>query len=92
MKNVIVTISFYYDKKSTAYDIELPCEVPVNELSVHIAETLNGYHSRFALSLTNATLYSPRLKRTLKPDETLDSAGVWNGDYINLEYPKQKER
>ena len=49
-----------------------------------IVETLKGYDPNILLNTASTELFSNRLGRQIRADETLESAGVWNGDYIIL--------
>lgn len=86
MNAVIVTINFKYENGTKGYDVELPCGVPADRLAAHIAQAVNGYSRRYRLPLSGGQLYCPRLKRCLAPEETLERAGIWNGDYIILQF------
>ena len=83
MDKIIVTIRDR-NKRFTSYDLELPTTVLIRQLKKDIVETLNSYKKSLFLSDQNVVLTAPSLRRTLSDNETLDIAGVWNGDYIDF--------
>lgn len=82
MENIIVTATNI--SKSFLYDLELPSTVTVDKLKDDIVEALNGYNPDLFLNIASTALFCNRIGRQLNNDETLESAGVWNGDYITL--------
>ena len=82
MESVIVTAT--NPTKSFLYDLELPTDVAVDRLRRDIAEALNGYNPDLFLRAGATELFCNRIGRRLRRDETLESAGVWNGDYITI--------
>lgn len=85
MKMVIVTLSCTANSVEKSYDLEMPCQVPVKPLITHICQTLNLYTEGAAdLKPQGLGLWCRRLERMLTPDETLEDAGIWNGDHIDL--------
>lgn len=82
MESIIVTVTDL--KKSFLYDLELPVDIPQKKLTEDIVEALNGYDPALGLSADGAGLYCNRTGKRLGPDETLESAGVWNGDYVTI--------
>lgn len=82
---VMVTVLLTAAGKNIGYDMELPTNVPALVLVRHIVETLNEYHHTLQISGQNKVLWSKRLGQIINPDETLEHAGVWNGDYIELQ-------
>ena len=82
MKMVIVTLTCAAEK---SYDMEMPCQVPVKPLITHICQTLNLYtEGAINLQPQSLRLWCRRLERVLSPGETLEDAGIWNGDHIDL--------
>lgn len=82
MGNIIVTIT---DRaRSFTCDLEMPTNVKMEILKGYIAEALNGYKPNLSLNEAGIELYCSRKGQQLKNEETLESAGVWNGDYIVL--------
>ena len=85
MGMVIVTLSFTQNGSEKAYDMEIPCHVPVNILIRHICETLRNYsEGSLRPNAENLRLFCRRLNRMLATNETFEQAGIWNGDYIDL--------
>ncbi len=84
MDKLIVTIRDR-KKRFNMYDIEIPFDVQISVLKKDIVETLNSYKKRLNLSDANVRLGSARLGRTLGDNETPESAGIWNGDYIDFD-------
>lgn len=82
MENIIVTVTNV--SKTFLYDLELPVTVSVGKLRDDIVETLNGYNQSLFLRTACTELFCNRIGRRLNDHETLESAGVWNGDYITL--------
>lgn len=82
MENIIVTVTNI--SKSFLYDLELPVTVTIDKLKDDVVETLNGYNPDLFLQAATTNLFCNRIGRQLSGDETLESAGVWNGDYITL--------
>ena len=86
MQSVIVTLSFKFEGNVRGYDMEIPCSVPASTLVHHIAQTLHGYHSYYRFPQSGGMLYCHRLHRYLAPSETFRDAGIWDGDYVDLQY------
>ena len=85
MKMVIVTLSFVTGGAEKSYDMEMPCQVNAKALTAHICQTLNLYsEGRIQLQPTALQLWCRRLNRALSAYETLDDAGIWNGDHLDL--------
>lgn len=82
MDTVIVTVT---DRTwSFRCDLELPTSQPVSVLKRGIVEALNAYDSNLALPSGGVTLVNLRTRQVLEDHVTLDMAGVWNGDYIQI--------
>lgn len=85
MKMVIVTLSLSTGAEEKSYDMEMPCQVPVRPLIAHICQTLNLYsEGTLDPKPQGLRLWCRRLERMLAPDETLEDAGIWNGDHLDL--------
>lgn len=82
MKTIIVTLT--NEKKSFKYDVELRCDRTVDKLKLDITEVVCGCNPDIYLDASRVSLYSPRLKRALADSESPETAGLWNGDYINI--------
>ena len=74
---VMVTILVKAEGKNIAYDMELPANVPALIL-------VNQYRRALRISGKNKVLWAKRLDRNINPDETLENAGIWDGDYLEL--------
>lgn len=85
MKMVIVTLSCYADGTEKSYDMEMPCQIAARPLTAHICQTLSYYtEGGIQIEPAGKRLHSRRLNRELSPEETLEEAGIWNGDHIDL--------
>ncbi len=82
MENIIVTVTNL--NKAYLYDLEVPTNVSIDKLKNDIVEALNGYKPDLFLQTATTELFCNRFGRQLKSNETLESAGVWNGDYITI--------
>ena len=82
MENIIVTATNI--SRTFLYDLELPTDVTGDKLKADVVEALNGQDNRLMLNADSTVLFCNRIGRQLGNDETLKSAGVWNGDYITL--------
>lgn len=83
MKKIIVTVT---DRtKRFFYDIEAPIGLAVSDLKDDIVEALNGYDPNLFLKAATLSLLCGRTGHVLQDGETLESAGVWNGDYLTLQ-------
>lgn len=82
MENIIVTVTNL--SKSYFYDLEVPTNIIVDKLKDDIVEALNGYNPDFYLKTATTELFCNRIGRQLRSEETLENAGVWNGDYITI--------
>ena len=82
MENIIVTVT--NATKSYFYDLEVPTSITVDKLTDDIVEALNGYNPELFLRTATTSLLCNRIGRQLSADETLETAGVWNGDYITI--------
>lgn len=82
MESIIVTVTNI--AKAYLYDLEVPTNITIDKLKDDIVEALNGYNPDLFLRTATTELFCNRIGRQLKADETLESAGVWNGDYITI--------
>lgn len=82
MENIIVTVTNI--SKAFLYDLEVPTNVTIDRLKDDIVEALNGYNPDLFLRTATTELFCNRMGRQLNADETLETAGVWNGDYITI--------
>ena len=85
MNMIIVTLTFTAGGEAISYDMEMPCQVPARTLIAHICQTVNLYcEGALELQPQGLQLRCRRLERVLAPTETLEDAGVWNGDHLDL--------
>lgn len=85
MKMVIVTLTYRRDGVEKNYDMEMPYNVPARILGSHICQTLENYTGiPVRRADTPVQLYCRRLNRMLNSGETLEQAGIWNGDHMEL--------
>ena len=82
MENIIITVTNL--TKSYFYDLEVPTNITIDKLKDDIVEALNGYNPDLFLKTATPELFCNRLGRQIQPEETLENAGVWNGDYITI--------
>lgn len=82
METIIVTIT---DERGSFFiDVEVPIDLPMGKLKDDIVQTLNGYCPELYLVSLGTEIISKRCKKVLRDEETLEQAGVWNGDYLTL--------
>ena len=82
MENIIVTVT--NQNKNFFYDIEVPIGLSMRNLKDDIVETLNGYNPNLFLDTANVSFICNRTGQVIRDEETMETAGVWNGDYITL--------
>lgn len=82
MNHLIVTVCDNFSGRQ--FDLEVPKDVESEKLLDDILETLRGYAPELQWRIAEVSLWDRRLGRLLKPGETLENAGVWNGDYLYL--------
>jgi hypothetical protein len=83
MDSIIVTITDF--RKSFMCDIEVQNNITIDVLACDIAEALNGYIPNSTINGNAIRLFCSRLNRLLVPNETLETAGVWNGDFLIIQ-------
>lgn len=81
MKKVIVTLTDL--NRTFFYDLEIPVNVPVKKLKKDICETLHNYNNTY-LNSDGIELFCNRMGMGLPGEETFESIGIWNGDYITV--------
>ncbi len=82
MDHIIVTVTNM--QKTFLYDLDVPANLTVDKLKDDIVEALNGADPSLFLRTAATELFCNRLGRQLAAEETLETAGVWNGDFITL--------
>lgn len=82
MDTIIVTVT---DEMGSFFlDMELPMEQSIDSLIFDIISTICSYNNTLQIPEGEIFIFSNRTRKVLKDNETLRSAGVWNGDYITL--------
>jgi len=80
MNKIIVTLK---EKQGFfCYDVELPLNVKVGQRKYHIVETIRALDRNVLSGTVVYSLFCERIGRNLVDSETLEEAGVWNGDYL----------
>lgn len=82
MDCIIVTVTDM--NRRFLYDLELPVGITIDKLKDDMVEALNGYNPELFLRTMSTQLYSNKLGRNLTSCETLESAGICNGEYITI--------
>ena len=82
MNHLIVTVGDSFSGRK--FDLEVPKDVESEKLLDDSLETLRGYAPELQWRISEVALWDRRLGRMLKPGETLEEAGVWNGDTLYL--------
>jgi len=67
------------------YDMELPADTPMSELSPKLLMALKNIGGDLFLDVDSIRIKSENYNRFLNDDETLESAGVWDGSSITVE-------
>ena len=72
------------ERKTFAYDMEIAEEVSVDKAIKDIFEILNILNPEFPVDISRYKLFHNRTGRSLAGEESVQEAGIWNGDYITL--------
>ena len=84
--NPFITVKLKCPDLEKAYDIEVPTNVNVGKLTGDLIEMVNAYLSeKHPMDGKDYCIRSERLDRILWKNETLEEAGIRNGDIIVLE-------
>jgi hypothetical protein len=82
MQNIIVTVKLSGNKQE--YDLEVPAGVPAQQLAELITHNISsGTATKHAFTIH--CLRPVAFKRTLRFDESLAEAGLWDGVYLEIE-------
>ncbi len=82
MDVIIVTVT---DERSLiCQDLEVPADLEASKLKEDIIKTLEGWRPEYTADFYQTRIRCGRTGKYLKDDETLNQAGVWNGDYLIL--------
>ena len=82
MKKIIVTLT--NENNSFFFDMELPTQYPVAKMCSTIVDLLNQNQSKIVFKVAGLLLVANRQKKIIPPNNTLEEAGIWNGDYITV--------
>ena len=82
MKKIIVTLT--NENNSFFFDMELPTQYPVEKMYSTIVDLLNQNQSKIVFKVAGLLLVANRQKKIIPPNNTLEEAGIWNGDYITV--------
>ena len=84
--NPFITVKLKCPDLEKAYDIEVPTNVNVGKLTGDLKEMVNAYLSeKHPMEGEDYCIISERLDRILWKNETLEEAGIRDGDTIVLE-------
>lgn len=86
MENIIVTVTD--EAGHFSYDLEVSTKLEINKLLNDIVEALNGYNPELFLNALRYEVVCIRTNHIIGSGETLEDAGIWNGDILVL---KRKE-
>lgn len=65
-------------------DMEIPITDKAEKILKDVGELLTEYDPAHFELLTISGFYSPRLDKKLNINDTFESSGIWDGDYIVL--------
>ncbi|MGN0555251.1 MAG: EsaB/YukD family protein [Candidatus Fimenecus sp.] len=82
MAKIIVTVSDKFGRFS--YDLEMPDDVPCQKLLGDIVQTVSHYNNGIFFHPNRTKLTSEKLGRALRPEESLETAGIWTGDKLTI--------
>ena len=82
MKKIIITLT--NENNSFFFDMELPTQYPVEKMYSTIVDLLNQNQSKIVFKVAGLLLVANRQKKIIPPNNTLEEAGIWNGDYITV--------
>jgi len=84
ISSVILTIKI--NKSKNEYDMELPANMKISELSIKILESLRNLEAEIFQSVNRIGLKFYKTDSILGGDETLESAHVWSGSILTVLY------
>ena len=79
---VIITVRD--EQEQFSYDMEVPTDVPVSQVTANIAEVLNYYKKKEIVPMKGCRLINKRTKKELSPDSTFGKEGIWQGDVVYI--------
>ncbi len=84
MNMIIITLT--NPNRSFEYDLEVPNDLECEKLIDDIIQTIICYNPELMYTTLQSNLYIPKAHmRKLQTGETLEQAGVFNGDYLIIE-------
>lgn len=82
MEQIIVTVTDCVG--SFFEDLEISVNIPAGRLLSDVLQTLKCFRPELRLPQTGVRILHNRTGRMIKEEETMEEAGVWNGDYLTL--------
>lgn len=82
MERVIVTVE--ESIKGMQFDLDLPLDERVGDLTKDIVASLHGYRSDIDYNPDRVIFINRRTGRSLNPSRTLRDECVWNGDMLQI--------
>lgn len=82
MERIIVTIRV--GKNAEEYDLELPMDQKIKDLTCDIADSLEGLNPLLHFDPEKSCLLNRRNGRRLDPERSLSEECVWNGDLLEV--------
>ena len=82
VSNIILTVTNL--RKQFFYDLEVPTDVAFEKLKVDMVDTLNGGNPGIMIKAAEVEFLCNKTGKQIRKNETLEEAGVWNGDYLTM--------
>lgn len=79
----MIMVTLRDENGTFAYDLELPYDMEAERLTEQIVRALGAYNRKLRFTGSEG-LYAPRLRRRLRPCETMEQVGLQNGEYLVL--------
>lgn len=83
MARIIITLTNRINAFS--YDLEAPTDLECHKLIDDIVQTIISYNPDLSYNPNKSKLFLPKLNSYISPYQTLEDAGVYNGDYLIIE-------
>ena len=84
MQHIIITVRDPETPQGAELDLEVPVSIPGEQLLDDITQALYGYDPFLLRDVNKTVLYDPQRGQLIRGDQTLEDAGVVNGDYLEL--------
>ena len=82
MDKIIITFT---DLDGSFYaDLEVPVRVKMRQMKSKILGTLEKLDPQLSFDEDRAIFLCNRTGKGIEPDETMEKAGVWSGDYVTV--------